>query len=149
DHGLLKFSNASIIGTGGAIQTGSQELGIRHVLPIVAPADLARATVQSKDGTTVPIGQVADVKEDHQPLIGDAISGDGPGLLLVLEKLPWGNTLEITKGVEEAIDALKPGLPGITFDTHVFRQSDFIELAIHNLTQALVLGFLLVVVIVA
>ncbi len=149
DHGLLKFSNASIIGTGGAIQTGSQQLGIRSVLPIVAPADLARATVASKDGTRVPLGQVADVKEDHQPLIGDAVIGDSPGLLLVLEKLPWGNTLEITRGVEEAIEALKPGLPGITFDTHIFRQSNFIELAVHNLTQALVLGFLLVVVIVA
>jgi len=27
---------------------------------------------------------VADVKEDSQPLIGDAVGGDGPGLLLVL-----------------------------------------------------------------
>src|SRR5437870_11046612 len=149
DHGLLKFSSASIIGTGGAIQTGAQRLGIRNVLPIVAPADLARATVESRDGTPVPLGQVADVKEDHQPLIGDAVIGDRPGLLLVLEKLPWGNTLEITRGVEEAIADLQPGLPGVTFDTHVFRQANFIELAVHNLTEALVLGFLLVVVIVS
>ncbi len=46
-----------------------------------------------------------------------------------------------------AIAELQPGLPGVTFDTHVFQQADFIELAIHNLTQALLLGFLLVVVI--
>ena len=149
DHGLLKFTSASVIGTGGAIQTGSQQLGIRNVLPVIAPADLARATVENKDGTPVPLGQVADVKEDHQPLIGDAVVGDNPGLLLVLEKLPWGNTLEITRGVEEALKDLQPGLPDITFDTHVFRQANFIELAVHNLTQALVLGFLLVVVIVA
>ncbi|HEY4027350.1 MAG TPA: efflux RND transporter permease subunit [Candidatus Dormibacteraeota bacterium] len=149
DSGLLKYSNASVIGTGGHIQTGSQQLGIRHILPILAPADLARATVQSKDGTTVPIGQVADVKEDHQPLIGDAVVGGTPSLLLVLEKLPWGNTLQITQGVQDAIKALQPGLPGITFDTRVFRQSDFIDVAIHNLTQSLVLGFVLVVVIVA
>ena len=42
-----------------------------------------------------------------------------------------------------------PGLPGVTFDTTIFQQANFIELAIHNLTQALVLGFLLVVVILA
>ena len=35
----------------------------------------------------------------------------------------------------------------ITFDTHVFQQADFVKLAISNLSQALVLGFLLVVVI--
>ena len=43
----------------------------------------------------------------------------------------------------------QPGLPGVTFDTTIFQQANFIKLAIHNLTQALVLGFLLVVVILA
>jgi CzcA family heavy metal efflux pump len=149
DSGLLKFSNASVIGTGGGINTGSQRLGIRHVLPIVTPADLARVSVPTKDGAPIPMSQVADVKEDHQPLIGDAIVGDGPGLLMVVEKLPWGNTLEITSGIEEAIKSLQPGLPGVKFDTNIFRQSNFIETAIHNLAQALLLGFLLVVVILA
>jgi CzcA family heavy metal efflux pump len=148
DSGLLKYSNASVIGTGGAIQTGSQQMSIRRILPIVAPADLARATALSKDGTPVPLGQVADVKEDHPPLVGDAVVGGGPGLLLVLEKYPWGNTLQITKGVQDTVKALQPGLPGIKFDTTVFRQSDFIDVAIQNLTQSLVIGFLLVVAIV-
>ena len=40
------------------------------------------------------------VVEDHQPLIGDAVINDGPGLMLIVEKLPWGNTLEVTEGVE-------------------------------------------------
>src|SRR6202022_4130041 len=99
DSGLLKYSNASVIGTGGSIQTGSQQLGIRHILPILAPADPAHVTLQSKDGAPVPMGQVADGKEDPQPLVGDAVIGGVPGLLLVLEKLPWGNTLQITQGV--------------------------------------------------
>jgi len=68
-------------------------------------------------------------------------------LLLVVEKLPWGNTLSVTRDVEAALQALQPGLPGVSFDTHVFRQESFIQLAVHNLTQALVIGFLLVVVI--
>jgi len=88
------------------------------------------------------------VVEDHQPLIGDAVVGGSPGLLLVLEKYPWGNTLQITKGVQDAIAALQPGLPGIKFDTTVFRQADFIDVAIRSLTQSLVIGFLLVVAIV-
>src|SRR3989475_4028266 len=47
DSGLLKFSNASVIGTGGAIGTGRRKLGIRHALPVGSPADLARVTGQS------------------------------------------------------------------------------------------------------
>ena len=144
DSGLLKFSSASVIGTGGAVEGDGKRLGIRHVLPIVTPADLARVTVLSRDDKPVRMDQVAEVKEDHQPLIGDAVIGTGPGLLLVIEKLPWGNTLSITRGIEEALNKLQPGLPDITFDTTIFRQSTFIETAVHNLAQALLLGFILV-----
>jgi CzcA family heavy metal efflux pump len=147
DSGLLRFSNGSVIGTGGAIQLPEQQIGIRHVLPIVAPADLARVTVDSKTGKHVRLGQVADVKIDHQPLIGDAIVNDRPGLLLVVEKLPWGNTLSVTRDVQKVLDSLQPGLPGVTFDTKVFQQANFIKTSIHNLSVALLLGFLLVVVI--
>jgi CzcA family heavy metal efflux pump len=147
DSGLLRFSSGSIIGTGGSIDSASQRLGIRHVLPIVTPADLAHVTVDNADGVHVPIGSVATVKEDHQMLAGDAIVDDGPGLLLVVEKLPWGNALEVTKGVDDVIKSLQPGLPNVVFDTHIFRQANFIETSIHNLTEALLLGFLLVLVI--
>ena len=34
------------------------------------------------------------------------------GLLLIVEKQPWGNTLEVTQKVEAALEALKPGLKG-------------------------------------
>jgi CzcA family heavy metal efflux pump len=149
DSGLLRFSSGSIIGTGGAIETVNQRIGIRHVLPIATPADLARITVQSRTGIRVPLSQVATVVEEHQPLAGDAIINDGPGLLLVVEKLPWGNTLDVSRGVDEAIHSLQPGLSDITFDTTIFRQDNFIKTSIHNLTQALILGFLLVVIILA
>src|ERR1700737_544257 len=147
DIGLLKFSNGSTKGAAGMVETSGQRLGLRNVLPIITPADLAKVSAQSQDGTPVPLGAVADVKEDHQPLIGDAIVGDTPGLLLVVEKVPWGNTLAITNGVDDALKELQPGLPGITFDTTIFRQADFIDSAIHNLTQSLLLGFVLVVLI--
>ncbi|HMC98070.1 MAG TPA: efflux RND transporter permease subunit, partial [Flavobacteriales bacterium] len=90
---------------------------------------------------------VADVKEDHQPLIGDAIINGHPGLLLVVEKFPWGNTLEITRGIEAALETLKPGLPGVEIDAHIFRPATFIEQAIDNLSWALLSGCILVIVV--
>ncbi|MFF0476971.1 efflux RND transporter permease subunit [Streptomyces sp. NPDC004284] len=149
DSGLLKFTTGSVIGTGGWIETPTQRLGIRHVLPVVSPADLSQVPVSTAGGGTVRLGDVARVEEAHQPLGGSAIVGGDPGLLLIVEKLPWGDTPEITKNVEKAIATLEPGLPGIHFDTTVFQQQDFIHTAIDNLTQALVLGFLLVVVVLA
>ena len=147
DTGLLKFSSGNVIGPGGNIQTGNQRINIQHVLPIVTPADLGKVTVANANGLPVQLDQIADVKEDHQPLIGDAIIGDSPGLMLVVEKLPWADTIKVTNGVENVLKMLQPGLPGITFDPKIFQQADFIQTAIHNLTQALVLGFILVVAI--
>ena len=65
-----------------------------------------------RDGKTLRIGDVARVVRRHQPLAGDAVINDGPGLMLVVEKLPWGNTLDVTKDVEQAINEMRPGLPG-------------------------------------
>jgi CzcA family heavy metal efflux pump len=149
DSGLLKFSSGAVIGTGGTITTPNQQLSVRNVLPIVTPADLAAVPLTTSKNNALKLGDVAQVKEDHQPLIGSAVIDGGPGILLVVEKLPWANSIQMTAGVEQAIRELQPGLPGITFDTTVFQQADFVKLAISNLTQALVLGFLLVVVILA
>ena len=145
DSGLLRFSAGSVIGTGGVIQGPTQQLGVRHVLPIVTPADLAQVPLQGRP--RLSIGDVARVRVAHQPLVGDAIIDNKPGLLLVVEKSPWANTLQLTQGVKQAINELEPGLPGIEFDTRIFQQARFIETSIHNLREALLLGFLLVVVI--
>lgn len=150
DSGLLRFSTGQVIGSGGDVRTSAgQQLPIRHVLPIITPADLGQVAVPARDGKRVPLNQVATVVEGNQPLAGDAIIGGRPGLLLVVEKLPWGNTLQITRDVNEAIKEMQPGLHDITFDTKIFQQASFIETAIHNLRQSLLLGFLLVAVILA
>ena len=47
--------------------------------------------------------------------------------MLIVEKLPWANTLDVTEGVEEAIDDMQPGLPGIEIDTTIFRPATFVE----------------------
>ncbi|MGH8885217.1 MAG: efflux RND transporter permease subunit [Egibacteraceae bacterium] len=145
DAGLLRFSDGSLIGTGGFIDTPNQRLGIRHVLPIVTPDDLAKVPVEGKDGKPLQLSDVANVVEDHQPLIGDAIINDGPGLMLIVEKFPWANTLDVTRGVEEALDDLRPGLSGIKIDSQIFRPATFIEMSISNLTTALLIGCLLMI----
>ena len=106
----LSFVEASTPGTGGFIDTAQQRLGVRHLSPIVTEEGLAQVPIE---GSTLRLGDVATVVEDHQPLIGDALTNEGTGMLLVVEKFPGANTLEVTQGVEEALDAMRPGLTGI------------------------------------
>jgi CzcA family heavy metal efflux pump len=174
DSGLLLFDQASIIGPGGILETPNQRMSVRNVLPIITPADLAQVPITddaapaapdpaadpaaaAEEGADQPaapppvirLGDVARVVEDHQPLLGDAVINDQPGLLLVVEKLPWADTVELTHGVEDVVRSLEPSLPGVQFDTSIFQQENFIQTAIDNLTEAILLGFLLVVVILA
>ena len=144
DAGLLQYSNGALVGTGGFIDTPNQRLGIRHVLPVLDPRELAQVPVAVRDGIPLRLGDVANVEIGHQPLFGDAVINGGPGLLLIVEKFPWANTVEVTRGVEAAVEALRPGLAGVEVDTTIFRPATFIELALENLITALLLGCLLV-----
>ena len=147
DAGILFFSEGHVIGTGGFVDTPNQRLVVRHVPAIVTAEDLRNVQVTALDGELVRLSEVAEVEKGHQPLFGDAVINDGPGLLLVVEKFPWANTLDVTRGVEEALEELKPGLPGIDFDTTIFRPASFIEIALANLSNALLVGSILVFIV--
>jgi CzcA family heavy metal efflux pump len=152
DVGILYYSSGAMIGTGGFVDTPNQRLGMQVKSPLVAPADLARVPIyhqKKADGTPLIMSDVADVVEDTWPLFGDAVINDGPGLMLVVFKYPWANTLDATRGVEAALAELAPGLPGLEIDSTIFRPADFIELAFANLTRALLLGCLLVMLVLA
>jgi len=139
----LSFLNASTPGSGGWIDTPQQRLEVRHDLPISKPGDLAKVPL---GGTGLVLGDVATVVEDHQPLIGDAVVGTEGATMLVIEKFPGANTLEVTRGVESALEKLRPGLQGIELQTQLFRPASFIEESIGNIAAILLIGALLALV---
>ena len=55
--------------------------------------------------------EVADLVYGPQGMIGDAIINDGPGLMLIVEKFPWGNTLELTRRIEAELADIGRTLP--------------------------------------
>src|SRR5207248_2682413 len=115
--------------------------GVQGVANIPVESDGEAAAPKGPDGAPLRLADVANVVEDHQPLIGDAIVNGKPGLMLVVEKLPTGHTLDVTDGVDEALNALKPGLPGLDIDANVFRPARFIHHAVHDLSRTLLIGF--------
>ena len=141
----LAFVEASTPGTGGWIETSSQRLQIQHEQPINSPEELARVVIERRGDQALLIGDVAQVIENHQPLIGDATVNDSQGLLVVIEKFPWANTLDVTEALDDALAELKPGLSGIEVDSTVFRPANFIELSNDNLGRGLLIGAVLVI----
>lgn len=138
----LSFLEASTPGTGGFIDTPNQRLNVWHVLPISSADELAKIPVE---GTSLVLGDVAQVVEDHPLLIGDGVVNENANLLLVIEKLPGVNTLEVTRNLESELAALQLGMPGMEFDATLFRPASYLEMAIANLTRTLVIAAVLVV----
>lgn len=139
----LTYLSASTPGASGFFDTPNQRLGVRHLLPITTPAEFAQVSV---DGTDKRLGDVANVVEGHQPLIGDAIINNKPGLMIVVEKLPGASTLEVSRGIDAALAAMKPGLAGLELDPTLFRPATYIETAVGNLKVAMLIGAGLLVV---
>ena len=146
----LSFVEASTPGTGGFIDTPNQRLSVQHLSPIRTSADLARVPVEGTRNGALRLGDVASVVEDHQPLIGDASTGDDPGLILVVQKFPGASALDVTRGVEDAIAAMQPGMRGIQFDTGVYRRATYVERSLDNVrTMLLVSAALMLLALVA
>jgi Cu/Ag efflux pump CusA len=144
----LSFLEGSTPGTGGFIETPQQRLGIRHILDeLTDPKTLGQVPVDGTNG--LRISDVANVVVDHQPLTGDAVVNDGDGLLLVVEKFPGANTLEVTRGVESALADLAPGLGGMKPDTSIFRPATFIEKTIDNVALAIMIAAALLALMIA
>ena len=104
--------------------------------------------VVKRGNRTLRLSDLGTVKTDHQPVWGEGVVNDGDGLLLIVQKFRGANTMEVTKGVEDVVDEMRPGLPGMELDTTIFRPATFIEQSIDNLTKALLIGILLVILII-
>src|SRR5438876_1236130 len=130
DFGLLRYTQGAKTRIDGMLDTPNQRLVIHFDSPVFSPEHLAEVSVASKNRRKSPprLNEVAVVKWDTWPLIGDAVINDGVGLMMIVEKLPWANTLEVTRGVEKVLAELKPGLPGIEIDSTIFRPATFIAL---------------------
>jgi CzcA family heavy metal efflux pump len=146
DSGELKYTSGAAVGSLGAMSTPDQYMPVHNIQPIDTPAQMAGVPLQQgKNGKFITIGDVANVTYDYPTLAGDAVINGGQGLMMVIEKFPDANTIDVTNGVTQALAELQPGLKGVSIDPNIFRQESFIETAIHNLTLAVVLGCILVV----
>ena len=142
----LTFLEASTPGTGGFIDTANQRLGIQHNLPLIEPKDLAKVAIDDTEASPLTLGDVATVVEDHQPLIGDAVvEGDG-NFLIVVEKLPNANTADVARGIEDALQKLRPGLSGLRMDTTVFRPTTYLDKMTGNFRRTFLLASALLLV---
>ncbi|MCB1060211.1 MAG: efflux RND transporter permease subunit [Calditrichaeota bacterium] len=134
--------------TGGYLLEGGREHLIRGIGRVESVDDIGRTVVTTRNGVPILIDQVADVKVDGSVALGNASVDGTDAVILSVQKQPGANTLELTKRIETAAVELQRLAPAdVKVRADVFRQANFIEVAVRNVMNALRDGAILVTII--
>lgn len=133
---------------GGFIDLNSREYLIRHLGRTNKVEDLQGIAVAWKDGRPVLLSQVAEVRFAPGMKRGDAGYNAAPAVIVSVQKQPTADTVRLTGQVEQALEELEAGMPkGLSAPKVLFRQADFIQASIGNVTEALRDGAIMVAIV--
>ncbi|MGA0848551.1 MAG: efflux RND transporter permease subunit [Chthoniobacterales bacterium] len=144
------IDESNVNSSGGFLPDAHTEMLIRNLARVETADDLAATVVKVlPDGSRVLLGQVAEVREGAAlNKRGDAGIDGQPGVILTVQKQPGADTVSLTRRIEAELDVMAAALPeGVRVHDDIFRQSNFIERAIHNVEEALRDGSLMVAVV--
>jgi len=123
---------------GGVVDQGAAELVIRAVAPGLDLEALRNTVVATRDGAPIVLRQVAHVMIAARPARGSAGLDGRDAVILSVQKQPGADTLALSKAVTAALAELQGAVPvGVTVDRVIFRQADFISVALRNVGRAL------------
>lgn len=110
-----------------------QEVPVRQMARADATNDLARVVVHSDKGV-FRLCEVADVSIAGAPRRGSASFGGIPAVVLSVQKIPGGNTPELTRQLDQVLDefAAIHAKDGIEVHREAYRQADFIGMSIEG-----------------
>lgn len=137
-------SNAS----GGVYMDRGQEYVVRGIGRIRDAGELGQSVVTVREGVPVMLAQVAEIVVGPAPKYGEGSVDAKPAVVLAVQKQPGANTLDLTRRIEQELAEIQATLPdSMRVRAELFRQADFITVAIHNVVDALRDGAILVVII--
>ena len=133
----------------GFVDLAAQRVLIQAPVPKATPQELRDTVLATRHGQVIRLRDVASV--DEQPAIrsGDALIMGQSGVLLSLASQYGANTLSTTRAVEAVMTELRPALEaqGIEIVPGIQRPANFIETALSNLSQSLLMSALLILVV--
>jgi nickel/cobalt tolerance cation efflux system protein len=133
---------------GGFLIGGGQERLIRPMGQISQVNDLADVAVRNQEGHPVLLSTLAEVKRNAALKRGDASFNGKEAVVVMINKQPDVDTPSVTRAVEQRLQELNRTLPADVKVHTTFRQSGFIDKAIHNVSSAMLEGVVIVSVVI-
>src|SRR5487761_631717 len=134
----------------GFVSTANQRVILQSEGQALTPADIAQTVLIHHQGANLTLGDVSKVVNAPAPPVGGVAVMGQPGLMLMVSSQYGANTLQVTRGIDQALAELQPGLvkAGIQLHSDIFRPADFIVTALHNVRRSLLIGAVLVVTVI-
>ena len=140
---------ASENASAGIYVEGPQEYVLQAVGRVRTSEEIGDSVVAMRGNRSVLIRDVADVREGAALKRGEGSRSGRPAVIVGVQKQPDANTIDVTARLDRELDALQADLPaGVTIDRRIFRQADFIQVAVDNVVEALRDGGILVIAVV-
>lgn len=140
------LQNANLNVPGAFLQQGAEELVISGQGRARSLEDIRRTIITTRKGVPITIANIADVGLGGEIKRGDGAFDNEPAVIGTVSKLYGADTLTTTDKVVKALAAIQKELPpSVQLHSHVFRQANFIDAALHNLTVSLVQGAIIVI----
>jgi CzcA family heavy metal efflux pump len=109
--------------------------------------DLANTVVAYRNGVPILLKEVTGTRIGAKIKRGDASINGKPGVIISIYKQPGANTVNLTKEIDAALGQVSHSLPPDVEVVKLFKQSNFIESAIHNVEDALRDGSIFVIIV--
>ena len=132
----------------GSIKMGDMEYNLRLPSEFANANEINNIVIGSQNGRAIYLKDVADVKDSLKDrTINVRLNGD-KGLQIIVQKQSGANTVQVVKDVKAKLEQLKKNLPSDVKVNIVQDSSEFIVQSVSNLTEAVLLGGLFVVIVI-
>lgn len=149
----IQYANLSV--PAGSIKTGRKEFTIRIPAEVKTPEELNNIVVGFTQGippyfspAPVYLKDIAKVEDTFKELESAVTINGKPGVLMMIQKQSGSNTLEVVERVKKELNELEKTVPP---DIHFYLSqdaSDFIKQSISNLTETIIIGGILVILVI-
>jgi HAE1 family hydrophobic/amphiphilic exporter-1 len=146
DRIITAVRNANLDLPAGRIEQGRYEVTLRAPAEYTSLDEIRQTVIERSGDTVVTIGQVATVRDTYERISRIVRVNGQRGLHVGIRKQADANTVEVSRRVLEEIEAVNAAFPQIRV-VPVINQGNFIERSIANVTQSVLYGGGLAIVI--
>ncbi|MDQ8181171.1 efflux RND transporter permease subunit [Pelagicoccus sp. SDUM812005] len=123
----------------GSIQEGRYEISLRAPAQFQNLDQIRNTVVDTRDGTTVTLEQVALVKDTHEKETRIVRVNGVQGIRVAIRKQDNANTVEVSQAILEEIERTNKDFPLINI-VPVSNSGNFIERSIQNVSRSVLYG---------